>query len=83
VATGTDKPVLVLTGKSSEDVRSVVSLEIRRSGREAALPFGVQFKNARIIRFCLPSTLRFMECCLIKHRDDLTFTYRKQNCMEC
>jgi hypothetical protein len=50
----------VLTGKSSENVRSVVSLEVRRPGREVALPFGVQFKNARIFRFCLPSTLRFM-----------------------
>ena len=46
VGTGIGKPVLVLTGDPNEDVRSIVFLEVRHSGREAALPSGVQFKNA-------------------------------------
>jgi len=54
-ATGTGKPVLLLIGDPNEDVRSVVSLEIRHTGREAALPSGVQFKNAWRFRLCLHS----------------------------
>jgi len=51
--TGTGKPVQVLTGDPNEHVRSVVSLEVRRPRREAALPSGVPFKNAWRFKLCL------------------------------
>ena len=80
---GPAKPVLVLRDLN-EDVRSVVSLEVRHLGREAALPSGVPFKNAWRFRFCLHCPLHFTECCLIINIGTaLPLPLQKQTRVEC